>query len=73
MLANLKQMWDDTLMLYEDKEKNAELITRINSTIESLLNGLSQISNPKALRYSSYTTTLVQKDKKVDDYFDPYE
>lgn len=76
LLSNLKDMWHVALGLYEDeitKEKNTELLNRINSSIESLLNVLLHISNPKALRDSSYTATLTQKDKKAPDYFDPYE
>lgn len=77
LLSNLKDMWDEAVALYQvdeaNKEKNTELVKRINSAIEGLLNVLLHISSPKALRDASYTATLVQKDKNADDYFDPYE
>ncbi|CAO3635514.1 unnamed protein product [Mucor hiemalis] len=76
LLTNMKEMWDQVIALYEDetnKEKNSDLVKRINSAIEGLLNVLLHISSPKALRDASYTATLIQKDKNADDYFDPYE
>ncbi|KAK4518814.1 ribosomal RNA biogenesis protein rrp5 [Mucor velutinosus] len=75
LLGNLKDMWTAAQALYleQDKEKHKELTTRVNSSIESLLNVLLHISSPKSLRDSAYTTTLIQKDKKAEDYFDPYE
>lgn len=75
LLGNLKDMWTEAQELYQqqDKENNKELLARINSSIESLLNVLLHISSPKSLRDSAYTTTLIQKDKKAEDYFDPYE
>jgi E3 ubiquitin-protein ligase HUWE1 len=74
LLSNLKEMWTDAQGLFDqDKEKNKERFNRINSSIESLLNVLLHISSPKSLRDSAYTTTLIQKDKKAEDYFDPYE
>ncbi|GAN06879.1 conserved hypothetical protein [Mucor ambiguus] len=75
LLSNLKDMWVTAQALYkeQDKEKHKDLLARINSSIESLLNVLLHISSPKSLRDSAYTTTLIQKDKKAEDYFDPYE
>ncbi|KAG2231174.1 hypothetical protein INT48_002955 [Thamnidium elegans] len=73
LLTNLQHMWTEALNLYQDKEKNADLIQRINTAIESLLNVLLHISSPKALRDSTFTATLIQKDKKAADYFEPFE
>ncbi|KAI8637213.1 hypothetical protein BD408DRAFT_447787 [Parasitella parasitica] len=73
LISNLKQMWTDAQALFADKEKNKEPLGRINASIESLLNVLLHISSPKSLRDSAYTTALIQKNKKADDYFDPYE
>ncbi|KAI9470603.1 MAG: hypothetical protein EXX96DRAFT_362871 [Benjaminiella poitrasii] len=74
LLEHLKQLWDKVLTLYEDdKEENRELISRINTSIENLLNVLLNISSPKLLRDSAYTAGLIQKNRKAKDYFEPYQ
>ncbi|KAI7908284.1 uncharacterized protein BX663DRAFT_482482 [Cokeromyces recurvatus] len=74
LLENLKQLWNKALTLYEeDKEENRGLISRINSSIENLLILILNISSPKLLRDSAYTSSLIQRNKKAKDYFDPYQ
>ncbi|GAA5813130.1 hypothetical protein MFLAVUS_006599 [Mucor flavus] len=75
LLTNLQHMWAEALKLYQDnkEKKNEDLIQRINTAIESLLNVLLHISSPKALRDSTFAATLIQKDKKAADYFEPFE
>ncbi|RCI05196.1 hypothetical protein CU098_002474, partial [Rhizopus stolonifer] len=73
LLEQLDQMWRTALGIYPDKENHKDTLERINQAIESLLNVLLHISSPKALRDSAYASTLTQKDKKADDYFEPYE
>lgn len=76
LLGNLNTMWTTAQALYQKEQEqqgSKELLARVNSSIESLLNVLLHIGSPKSLRDSAYTTTLIQKDKKAEDYFDPYE
>ncbi|ORE21321.1 hypothetical protein BCV71DRAFT_241689 [Rhizopus microsporus] len=74
LLENLKYLWNTVVQLHnEDHDKHRKIVKRINNTIESLLAVLLQISSPKALRDSSCTSFLVNKDKKANDYFDPLE
>jgi E3 ubiquitin-protein ligase HUWE1 len=69
LLEHFKDLWDTSITVKDDKA----LVTRIHTAMESLLNVLLHISSPKSLRESAYTATLIQKDKKADDYFDPAE
>lgn len=71
LLDNLKQFWEIAIELHEKNDKAT--FDRVNSLIDSVLTVLLHISSAKALKDSPYLSTMIQKDKKADDYFDPYE